>query len=285
MHFFLAQVETTYTNMWTCISSVWFQLNEEMSKIVNKVLDNYPGSNSTTEQAWDFIQRNVSRTLWSEVRFMLVELQQIWRRASLCSWWSCRMVEFADEACLFWFCRWSAAAGPVVWTGAATWWSWTAPSCCSPAPARTSRWPPETSPTAASVRLRPPTGPSTTWWAEFSVLSPVFCPVSVIRTHSVFVCRDALPAWRAGCSPTSGSSSVSAWESLWSRYTASLRTNKPNRNHLRKNQTLCVRSRTTSGLTHKTRSRGSQCGAPGPPEVLEGSSGAPGKMINTLFPL
>lgn len=49
--------------MLTCISSVWFQLNEEMSKIVNKVLDNYPGSNSTTEQAWDFIQRNVSRTL------------------------------------------------------------------------------------------------------------------------------------------------------------------------------------------------------------------------------
>lgn len=63
MHFFLAQVETTYTNMLTCISSVWFQLNEEMSKIVSKVLDNYPGSNSTTEQAWDFIQRNVSRTL------------------------------------------------------------------------------------------------------------------------------------------------------------------------------------------------------------------------------
>lgn len=49
--------------MLTCISSVWFQLNEEMSKIVSKVLDNYPGSNSTTEQAWDFIQRNVSRTL------------------------------------------------------------------------------------------------------------------------------------------------------------------------------------------------------------------------------
>ena len=31
-----------------------------MSKIVAKVLDNYPGNNSTTEQAWDFIQRNVS---------------------------------------------------------------------------------------------------------------------------------------------------------------------------------------------------------------------------------
>lgn len=31
-----------------------------MAKIITKVLDDYPGSNSTTEQAWDFIQRNVS---------------------------------------------------------------------------------------------------------------------------------------------------------------------------------------------------------------------------------
>ena len=40
-----------------------------MSKIVTRVLDNYPGTNSTTEQAWDFIQRNVSWTRWSRIRF------------------------------------------------------------------------------------------------------------------------------------------------------------------------------------------------------------------------
>lgn len=39
---------------------VSLQLKEEMAKIITKVLDDYPGSNSTTEQAWDFIQRNVS---------------------------------------------------------------------------------------------------------------------------------------------------------------------------------------------------------------------------------
>lgn len=43
-------------------STVWFQLNGEMSKVITKMLDNYPGNNSTTEQAWDFIQRNVSST-------------------------------------------------------------------------------------------------------------------------------------------------------------------------------------------------------------------------------
>lgn len=56
------------------LSSVWFQLNEEMSKVITKVLDNYPGNNSTTEQAWDFIQRNVSRTHWSGVRFRLISI-------------------------------------------------------------------------------------------------------------------------------------------------------------------------------------------------------------------
>ncbi|KAA8578794.1 hypothetical protein FQN60_000013, partial [Etheostoma spectabile] len=41
------------------------KLNEEMSKIVSKVLDNYPGNNSTTEQAWDFIQRNMECCGWT----------------------------------------------------------------------------------------------------------------------------------------------------------------------------------------------------------------------------
>ncbi|XP_035507872.1 CD82 antigen-like [Morone saxatilis] len=43
---------------------IYFQkdvLHEETSKIVTKVLDNYTGNNSTTEQTWDFIQRNVRR--------------------------------------------------------------------------------------------------------------------------------------------------------------------------------------------------------------------------------
>ncbi|XP_019723021.1 CD82 antigen-like [Hippocampus comes] len=47
---------------------IYFQkgvLNEEMSKIVSKVLDNYPGNNSTTEQAWDFIQRNMECCGWN----------------------------------------------------------------------------------------------------------------------------------------------------------------------------------------------------------------------------
>uniref|UniRef100_A0A671X0Y4 Tetraspanin n=1 Tax=Sparus aurata TaxID=8175 RepID=A0A671X0Y4_SPAAU len=43
---------------------IYFQ-KSEMSKIVNKVLDNYPGSNSTTEQAWDFIQRNMECCGWT----------------------------------------------------------------------------------------------------------------------------------------------------------------------------------------------------------------------------
>ncbi|CAL9702139.1 unnamed protein product [Knipowitschia caucasica] len=47
---------------------VYFQkdvLDEEMSKIVTKVLDSYPGNNTTTEQAWDFIQRNMQCCGWS----------------------------------------------------------------------------------------------------------------------------------------------------------------------------------------------------------------------------
>lgn len=47
---------------------IYFQkdmLDEEMSRIVSKVLDNYPGNNTTTEQAWDFIQRNMKCCGWS----------------------------------------------------------------------------------------------------------------------------------------------------------------------------------------------------------------------------
>lgn len=48
---------------------IYFQkdmLDDEMSKIVSKVLDNYPGNNTTTEQAWDFIQRNMECCGWNE---------------------------------------------------------------------------------------------------------------------------------------------------------------------------------------------------------------------------
>lgn len=47
---------------------IYFQkdvLDDEMSKIVSKVLKNYPGNNTTTEQAWDFIQRNMKCCGWS----------------------------------------------------------------------------------------------------------------------------------------------------------------------------------------------------------------------------
>lgn len=47
---------------------IYFQkdlLDEEMSKIVSKVLTNYPGNNTTTEQAWDFIQRNMLCCGWT----------------------------------------------------------------------------------------------------------------------------------------------------------------------------------------------------------------------------
>ncbi|XP_033842543.1 CD82 antigen-like [Periophthalmus magnuspinnatus] len=47
---------------------IYFQkdvLDEEMSKIVIKVLDGYPGNNTTTEQAWDFIQRTMECCGWS----------------------------------------------------------------------------------------------------------------------------------------------------------------------------------------------------------------------------
>ncbi|XP_075902794.1 CD82 antigen-like isoform X2 [Nelusetta ayraudi] len=48
---------------------IYFQkepLKEEMAKIITKVLDDYPGSNSTTEQAWDFIQRNMQCCGWTD---------------------------------------------------------------------------------------------------------------------------------------------------------------------------------------------------------------------------
>ncbi|KAM9318932.1 CD82 antigen-like [Pholidichthys leucotaenia] len=40
-------------------------VHNEMSKIVKKVLDNYPGNNSSTEQAWDFIQKNMECCGWN----------------------------------------------------------------------------------------------------------------------------------------------------------------------------------------------------------------------------
>ncbi|XP_006808151.1 CD82 antigen-like [Neolamprologus brichardi] len=53
---------------------IYFQkdvVNEQISKVITKVLDKYSGNNSTTEQAWDFIQTNmeccgwIDRTDWS----------------------------------------------------------------------------------------------------------------------------------------------------------------------------------------------------------------------------
>ncbi|XP_053720622.1 CD82 antigen-like [Synchiropus splendidus] len=47
---------------------IYFQkslVNEEMSKIVSQVLEDYPGNSSTTEQAWDFIQRNMECCGWN----------------------------------------------------------------------------------------------------------------------------------------------------------------------------------------------------------------------------
>lgn len=47
---------------------IYFQkdvLHEETSKIVTKVLDDYPGNNSATEQAWDFIQRTMLCCGWT----------------------------------------------------------------------------------------------------------------------------------------------------------------------------------------------------------------------------
>uniref|UniRef100_A0A3Q2WC56 Tetraspanin n=1 Tax=Haplochromis burtoni TaxID=8153 RepID=A0A3Q2WC56_HAPBU len=48
-----------------------FQVNEQISKVITKVLDKYSGNSSITEQAWDFIQTNmeccgwIDRTDWS----------------------------------------------------------------------------------------------------------------------------------------------------------------------------------------------------------------------------
>lgn len=53
---------------------IYFQkdvVNEQISKVITKVLDKYSGNNSATEQAWDFIQTNmeccgwIDRTDWS----------------------------------------------------------------------------------------------------------------------------------------------------------------------------------------------------------------------------
>lgn len=40
-------------------------LHVEMAKMVTKVLDSYPGNNSTTEQTWDFIQRTMECCGWT----------------------------------------------------------------------------------------------------------------------------------------------------------------------------------------------------------------------------
>lgn len=181
-----------------------------MAKIITKVLDDYPGSNSTTEQAWDFIQRNVSRRRsdpgfpsvappccrrWthrqqnlintqfhnllcenkqnfpckdkveSNLQYRIVVVSDLnWLVFVTIKFWRPCMYLCACACVLCLPSRCSAAAGPAVRTGAATWWSWTAPSCSSPAPARMSRLPWETSQTAASARLRPPIGPFTMWW-------------------------------------------------------------------------------------------------------------------------
>lgn len=42
------------------------QLHQETSKIITKVLDQYPGNNGTTEQAWDFIQRTMQCCGWND---------------------------------------------------------------------------------------------------------------------------------------------------------------------------------------------------------------------------
>lgn len=47
---------------------IYFQkdlLNNEISNIVTQILDKYPGKNTTTEQAWDFIQRTMECCGWS----------------------------------------------------------------------------------------------------------------------------------------------------------------------------------------------------------------------------
>ncbi|KAL6113602.1 cd82 [Pungitius sinensis] len=47
---------------------IYFQkdvLNEEMSKVVTKVLDVYTGSDAPAQQAWDFIQRNMACCGWT----------------------------------------------------------------------------------------------------------------------------------------------------------------------------------------------------------------------------
>uniref|UniRef100_A0A8C6LHS7 Tetraspanin n=1 Tax=Nothobranchius furzeri TaxID=105023 RepID=A0A8C6LHS7_NOTFU len=47
---------------------IYFQksvLHDGMTKMVTKVLDNYPGNNSKTEQAWDFIQKNMECCGWN----------------------------------------------------------------------------------------------------------------------------------------------------------------------------------------------------------------------------
>ncbi|XP_046898274.1 CD82 antigen-like [Hypomesus transpacificus] len=40
-------------------------LNNEMSNIVTQILNNYPGKNTTTEQAWDLIQRTMECCGWN----------------------------------------------------------------------------------------------------------------------------------------------------------------------------------------------------------------------------
>ncbi|KAK5606189.1 hypothetical protein CRENBAI_025543 [Crenichthys baileyi] len=47
---------------------IYFQkevLNDEMSNIVAKVLEGYPGNNSNTEQTWDYIQRTMECCGWN----------------------------------------------------------------------------------------------------------------------------------------------------------------------------------------------------------------------------
>lgn len=75
--------------------------------MVTKVLDNYPGNNSATEQAWDFIQRNVSQRHCSGIRVVLLAAVHM---------------DWSDDVahCCSSVCRWSAAAGAARRTGAVT---------------------------------------------------------------------------------------------------------------------------------------------------------------------
>ncbi|KAM4743977.1 CD82 antigen-like [Anableps anableps] len=99
---------------------IYFQkemLNDEMSKIVAEVLDGYSGKNTSTEQAWDYIQKNMECCGWKDHQDWLGN--QVIRNSSLVLFpCSCQNASLSSQNLTdSGFCKTQTADWPVYDTG------------------------------------------------------------------------------------------------------------------------------------------------------------------------